>query len=137
MDGGGGGDDGRWQVLQWETATAVAAQWMVGGSGVITMRGIEIAVNGGGVNWQRRHNGWQDCRTAATGQEDGVVNVLNVNERDSPHTTGIHKIVVNKKKCKNVEKKRVEHFSTYFCRFGGLLKVEYFFQLWNKRAIPK
>jgi len=44
-----------------------------GDGGVITMRGIEIAVDGGGGDGQRRCNGRQDRRAAAAGQGDGVI----------------------------------------------------------------
>jgi hypothetical protein len=36
------------------------------------MRGIEIAVDGGGGDGQRRRNGRQDGRASAAGQGDGV-----------------------------------------------------------------
>ena len=40
--------------------------------GAITMRDIEIAVDGGGGDGRRRRNGWQDDRASAAGQGDGV-----------------------------------------------------------------
>ena len=39
---------------------------------VITMRGIEITVDGGGDDGRRRRNGRQDGRASAAGQGDGV-----------------------------------------------------------------
>jgi len=36
------------------------------------MRGIEIAVDGGGGDGRRRRNGRQDSRASTTGQGDGV-----------------------------------------------------------------
>jgi len=36
------------------------------------MRGIEIAVDGGGGDGRQRRNGRQDGRAAAAGQGDGV-----------------------------------------------------------------
>ena len=45
---------------------------MGGSGGAITMRGIEIAVDGGGGNGQRQRNGRQVGRVAAAGQGDGV-----------------------------------------------------------------
>jgi len=64
------------------------------------MRGIEIAVDGGGGNGRRRRNGRQDGRASAAGQGDGVSpsSLLDFNERDIPHTTGIHKQVGEPKK---------------------------------------
>jgi hypothetical protein len=38
----------------------------------ITMRGIEITVDGGGDDGQRRRNGRQDGRALVAGQGDGV-----------------------------------------------------------------
>jgi hypothetical protein len=59
------------------------------------MCGIEIAVDGGGGDGRRRRNGRQDGRAAAAGQGDGVSPsyLLDFNERDIPHTTGIQKQV--------------------------------------------
>jgi hypothetical protein len=64
------------------------------------MRGIEIAVDGGGGDGRRRRNGRQDSRAAAAGQGDGVSPsyLLDFNERDILHTTGIHKEVGAPKK---------------------------------------
>ena len=64
------------------------------------MRGIEIAVDGGGGDGRRRRNGRQDGRAAAAGQGDGVSPsyLLDFNERDILHTTGIHKQVGAPKK---------------------------------------
>jgi hypothetical protein len=68
------------------------------------MRGIEIAVDGGGGDGRRRRNGRQDgsggTAAAAAGQGDGVSPsyLLDFNERDIPHTTGIHKQVGEPKK---------------------------------------
>jgi hypothetical protein len=55
------------------------------------MRGIEIMVDGGGGNGRRRRNGRQDSMAAAAGQGDGVSPsyLLDFNERDIQHTTGI------------------------------------------------
>jgi len=52
--------------------------------GAITMRGIEIAVDGSGGDGRRRRNGRQDGRAAAAGQGDGVSPsyLLDFNERD-------------------------------------------------------
>ena len=64
------------------------------------MRGIEIAVDGGGGDGRRRRNGRQDGRAAAAGQGDGVSPsyLFDFNERDIPLTTGIHKQVGEPKK---------------------------------------
>ena len=72
MDGGGIGRNKRQRALRWETATAVAEQWMGSGGGAIKMHGIEIAVDGGGGDGQRRRNGRQDGRVAVAWQRDGV-----------------------------------------------------------------
>jgi hypothetical protein len=83
MDGGGGGGDGHQRASpQWETATAVAQlRWVMATAaarngrqdcGVITMRGIENAVDGGGGDGRRRRNGRQDGRASTAGQGDGV-----------------------------------------------------------------
>ena len=58
-------------------------------------------------------------------------------ERDSSHTTGIHRISVDQKKRENVQKKLVNVFQNIFVDSESLQKVEHFFQLWDKRAIPK
>jgi hypothetical protein len=42
------------------------------GGGAIRMRGIEIAVDGGGGDGRRRRNGRQDGRASTAGQGDGV-----------------------------------------------------------------
>ena len=64
------------------------------------MRGIEIAVDGSGGDGRRRRSGRQVGRAAAAGQGDGVSPsyLLDFNERDNPHTTGIHKQVREPKK---------------------------------------
>jgi hypothetical protein len=64
------------------------------------MRGIEIMVDGGGGDGQRRRNGRQDGRAPAAGQGDGVSPsyLLDFNERDIQHNTGIHKQVGEPKK---------------------------------------
>jgi len=66
------------------------------------MRSIEIAVDsGGGGDGRRRRNEQQDGMAAAAGQGDGVSPssyLLDFNERDIPHTTGIHKQVGEPKK---------------------------------------
>jgi hypothetical protein len=65
--------------------------------GAITMRGVEIAVDGGGGAMGGRMAGrpWQ-------GREMGSVHLisylLDFNERDIPHNTGIHKQVGEPKK---------------------------------------
>ena len=56
------------------------------------------------------------------------------NERGIPHTAGIHRIVVDRKKGKKGEKKR---FNLLHLEKGGSPKVAPFFQSWNKRALPK
>jgi hypothetical protein len=66
----------------------------------ITMHGIEIAVDGGGGDWRQQRNGRQDGRVTVAGQGDGVSPsyLLDFNERDILHTTGIHKQVGAPKK---------------------------------------
>ena len=100
------------------------------------MRGIEIAVDGGGGNGRRRRNGRQDGRAAAAGQGDGVSPsyLLDFNERDIPHTTGIHKQVG--------EPKKVRKKVSTFCvpkkvRSEGSPFFSPFFQSWNFFGIPK
>ncbi len=92
------------------------------------MRGIEIAVDGGGGNGRRRHNGWQDGRAAAAGQGDGVspAYLPDFNERDIPHNTGIHKQVG--------EPKKVRKKVSTFCvpkkgEIGGLTFFSTFFSI--------
>jgi len=81
-------------------------------------------------------NEWQDGRAAAAGQGDGVSlsNLFDFNERDIPHTTGIHKQVG--------EPKKVRTKVSTFCvpkkvRSEGSAFSPPFFQSWNKQAIPK
>jgi hypothetical protein len=58
-------------------------------------------------------------------------------KRGIPHTTGIHRIVVDQKKGKKGEKKRFNLLHPKKGEIGGLTKSCTFFQLWNKRALPK
>ncbi len=56
--------------------------------GAITMRGIEIAVDGSGGNGRGRHNGRQDSRASAAGQGDGgSSSSRDVNQRDNGNST--------------------------------------------------
>ena len=102
----------------------------------ITMRGIEITVDSSGGDGQRQHNGRQDGRAGTARQGDGVSPsyLLDFNERDIPHTTGIHKQVG--------EPKKVRKKVSTFCvpkkvRSEGSPFSPPFFQSWNKQAIPK
>jgi len=101
------------------------------------MRSIEIEVDGGGGDGRRRRNGRQDGRAAAAGQGDGVSPspyLLDFNERDILHTTGIHKQVGAPKK---VRKKGAHLLCSEKGENGGLTFFHFFFQSWNKKAIPK
>jgi len=83
-------DGRRWRRRRWASAGVTAmgdgngggtiavgdgnsggAQWKED-CGVITMRGIENAVDGGGGDGRRRRNGRQDGRASTAGQGDGV-----------------------------------------------------------------
>jgi hypothetical protein len=59
------------------------------------------------------------------------------NERGIPHTTGIHRIVVDRKKGKKGEEKGSTFCISKKVRSEGSPKVAPFFQSWNKRALPK
>jgi hypothetical protein len=58
-------------------------------------------------------------------------------KRGIPHTTGIHRIVVDQKKGKKGEKKGSPVCPLKKVRSEGSPKVALFFQSWNKRALPK
>ncbi len=60
-------------------------------------------------------------------------------EKGIPHTTGIHRIVVDQKKGKKGEEKRFNLLHLEKGEIGGVgsPKVAPFFQSWNKRALPK
>jgi hypothetical protein len=58
-------------------------------------------------------------------------------ERGIPHTTGIHRMVVDQKKGKKVRKKGSTICPLKKVRSEGSPKVAPFFQSWNKRALPK
>ena len=93
------------------------------------MRGIEIAVDGGGGDGRRRRNGRQDGRAAAAGQGDGVSPssyLLDFNERDILHTTGIHKQVGAPKK---VRKKGAHLLCSEKGENGGLTFFFTFFSI--------
>ena len=55
------------------------------------------------------------------GREMGSVHLFNFNERDIPHTTGIHRIVVDRQKGKKGEKKRFHLLSPRKGEIGGTM----------------
>jgi hypothetical protein len=71
------------------------------------------------------------------GREMGSVHLFDFNERDIPHTTGIHRIVVDRQKGKKGEKKRFHLLSPRIGEIGGLTFFQLFFQSWKKHAISK
>ena len=81
-------------------------------------------------------NEWQDGRAAAAGQGDGVSlsNLFDFNERDIPHTTGIHKQVGAPKK---VRKKGAHLLCSEKGEIGSSPFSPPFFQSWNFLGIPK
>jgi hypothetical protein len=110
----GGGDDGRQRA------------------------GTAAMGDGGAMGGRTAAAGRQDGRAAAAGQGDGVSPsyLLDFNERDIPHTTGIHKQVG--------EPKKVRKIVSTFCvpkkvRSEGSPFSPPFFQSWNifKRYIRR
>jgi hypothetical protein len=66
-----------------------------------------------------------------------ILSMDQTNERGNPHTTGIHRIVVDRKKGKKVRKKGSTFCISKKARLEGSPKVAPFFQSWNKRALPE